>query len=68
MKIVKIVLATTSRKRWYVYQMGICNAFLNGDLTDEIYIDSPQGFASQGENKVCRLVKFLCVLKQAPRQ
>lgn len=48
--------------------MGICNAFLNGDLTDEIYIDSPQGFASQGENKVCRLVKFLCVLKQAPRQ
>ncbi|XP_015169785.1 uncharacterized mitochondrial protein AtMg00810-like [Solanum tuberosum] len=28
----------------------------------------PQGFASQGENKVCRLVKSLYGLKQAPRQ
>lgn len=28
----------------------------------------PQGFTSQGERKVCRLVKYLYGLKQAPRQ
>lgn len=68
MKTVRTVLATATRKKWYIHQMDVYNSFLNGDLTDEIYMDLPQGLVNQGENKVCRLVKFLYGLKQASRQ
>lgn len=48
--------------------MDVYNAFLQGDLTDEIYMDMPQGFVSQEENMVCRLTKSLYGLKQATIQ
>lgn len=46
MKTVRTVLATAARKKWFVHQMDVFNAFLNGDLTDEIYMKLPEGFAS----------------------
>ncbi|XP_070057838.1 uncharacterized protein [Nicotiana tomentosiformis] len=39
--------------------MDVYNAFLQGDLIDEIYMKPPQGFQSQRETKVCRLIKSL---------
>ena len=43
--------------------------FLNGDLDEEIYMEQPKGFVLLGtEKKVCKLVKSLCRLKQAPKQ
>ena len=48
--------------------MDVFNAFIQGDLFDEIYMDLPKGFQSQGENKaVCRLKNSLYGLKQEPR-
>ena len=46
--------------------MDVKCAFMNGDLTKEIYMQQPQGFSSN-PSLVCRLRKSLYGLKQAPR-
>ncbi|XP_019096462.1 PREDICTED: uncharacterized protein LOC109130848 [Camelina sativa] len=47
--------------------MDVHNAFLHGDLRDEVYIKLPQGFTHSAPNKVLRLHKALYGLRQAPR-
>lgn len=48
--------------------MDVYNAFLQGDLDKEVYIDVPEGFKQPGETKVRKLLKSLYGLKQAFRQ
>ena len=43
-------------------------AFLNGELTKDIYMSQPQGFEKKDlEHLVCKLKKLLYELKQSPR-
>ena len=46
--------------------MDIKNVFLNGDLSEEVYMQPPPGFSIES-NKVCYLWRALYGLKQAPR-
>jgi hypothetical protein len=49
--------------------MDVKTAFLDGDLDEEVYIEQSEGFIMHGhEKKVCKLVKSLYELKQAPKQ
>ena len=49
--------------------MDVKIAFLNGDLSEEIYMKQPEGFVVDGqEHKVCQLKKSIYGLKQASQQ
>ena len=66
---IRILFAITSIHKLVVHQMNVKTAFLNGDLEEEIYMEQPEGYVVLGqEYKVCKLVKSLDGLKQAPKQ
>ena len=51
-----------------MYELDIKNAFLHGDLVEEVYMEQPLGFVAQGESGlVCRLRRSFYGLKQSPR-
>ncbi|KAE8722590.1 hypothetical protein F3Y22_tig00013960pilonHSYRG00315 [Hibiscus syriacus] len=65
---IRTILALVSTFNWTLLQMDVFNAFLQGDLSEEVYMQLPEGFYSQGEMIACRLQKSLYGLKQASRQ
>ena len=62
---IRLALAIVASKQWEVYHMDVKCDFLNGDLTEDIYMQQPKWFFCN-RYLVYRLKKSLYRLKQAP--
>ena len=68
MTYVRLFISLATTYKWDLHQLDIKNVFLHDDLWEEVYMEQPPGFVTQGEiGKVCRLQKSLYGLKQSPR-
>ena len=66
MNAITVILSLAINLDWSLKHINVKNAFLHGDLLENVYMDPPLGFTPK-EGKVCRLKKALYGLKQSPR-
>lgn len=65
----RIIMALVAHYELELHQIDVKTTFLNGDLEEEVYMDQPEGFSTEGESQmVCKLKKSIYGLKQASRQ
>nr|GEW10675.1 hypothetical protein [Tanacetum cinerariifolium] len=65
---IRIFLAYAAHMNMIVYQMDVKTSFMNGILSEEVYVSQPDGFVDQDiPNHVYKLKKDLYGLKHVPR-
>ncbi|KZV39224.1 Cysteine-rich RLK (receptor-like protein kinase) 8 [Dorcoceras hygrometricum] len=64
---IRSLLSIAANLEWPLHQLDVKNAFLNGELEEEVFMDAPPGFEDLFGGNVCRLKKSLYGLKRSPR-
>ena len=68
LKSVRIILAIAAYFDYEIWQMDVKIVFLNGNLTEDVYMMQPEGFVDPtNAGKICKLQKSIYGLKQASR-
>jgi len=69
LKSVRILLAIAAYFDYEIWQMDVKTTFLNGNLTEDVYMIQPEGFVEPNSaGKICKLQKSIYGLKQASRR
>jgi hypothetical protein len=63
---IRILLSIAAVRKLNLTQFDVKTAFLYGTITEELYMEQPEGF-NDGSGRVCKLNKSLYGLKQSPR-
>lgn len=63
----RVLLSLAAKRKMKVYHFDAKTAFLNGKLTETIYMKQPDGFHNGDESKVCLLRRSIYGLKQAAK-
>ncbi|GKE34112.1 ribonuclease H-like domain-containing protein, partial [Tanacetum coccineum] len=62
---IRTVLSLVVSRKWPIHQLDVKNTFLNGDLSETVYMHQPPSFVdARFPNLVCRLQRSLYGLKQ----
>ena len=65
---IRVVLSLVVSRSWSLRQLDVNNVFLQGNLSENVYMSQPLGFVDQDHpTHICRLRKAIYGLKQAPR-
>ena len=65
---VRVLLSPAANLNWSLHQFDVKNAFLHGDLDEEVYMDIPPRYTTSSKTEVmCKLQKALYGLKQSLR-
>ena len=65
---VRVLLSLTTNLDWPLHQLDVKNAFLQGNLDEEVYMEVSPGYTGSIETKiVCKLERASYGLKQSPR-
>ena len=65
---IRTILSLVVFKGWILRQFDVQNAFLHGNLYEDVYMSQPPGFSHpQFPSHVCKLKKALYGLKQSPQ-
>ncbi|GKB10936.1 retrotransposon protein, putative, ty1-copia subclass [Tanacetum coccineum] len=66
---IRILIAIAAYYDYEIWQMDVKTAFLNGYLSEEFYMEQPEGFVNpKYPKRVCKLKRSIYGLKQASRQ
>lgn len=65
---IRLFLTLASQYDWFLNQLDVSNAFLQGTLFENVFMQQLSGFQDPTKpNHVCKLRKSLYGIKQAPR-
>nr|GEU45882.1 retrotransposon protein, putative, Ty1-copia subclass [Tanacetum cinerariifolium] len=66
---IRILIAIVAFYDYVIWQMNIKTAFFSGYLSEEVYMEKPEGFINpKYPNRACKLKSSIYGLKQASRQ